>query len=273
MTGVLILITTISASGQVQLTTKTIEYKQNDATLRGYLAYDAALDSKPERRPAVIVVHEWYGLNEYAKRRARELAELGYVALAADIYGNGQNTTDPKEAGRLSAVFKNDRPLLRARAEAALEVLRDSPLVDRNRIACMGYCFGGMTALELARSGAPIIGAVSIHGVFESPTPKDIANFKGRLLVLHGTDDPFTPDVAAFEQTLREAKIDYTLIFYGNQGHAFTSPDADRLNMKGVGYDADADARSWRHLNLFLSEVLGMPFDAHHVDEVGKTTW
>ena len=151
--GMMVLLLATTGMAQVNLTTKTVDYKQGDATLKGYLAYDASLEGKNERRPAVIVVHEWYGLNEYAKRRARELAELGYVALAADIYGDGKSTTDPAEAGKLAGLYRTDRPLLRARAQAALEVLRDHPLVDTDRIVCLGYCFGGMTSLELARSG------------------------------------------------------------------------------------------------------------------------
>lgn len=237
--------------------TKTVDYTQADAHLKGYLAYPAALDlAYPKPMPGVVVVHEWWGLNDYAKRRARDVAGLGYVALAADIYGDGMSTTKMDEAGKWATKYKADRALLRARVLAAVEALRKDPRVDPKRIAVIGYCFGGTTALEAARSGADLSGVVSFHGGLDSPHPEDAKNIKAKVLVLHGSDDPTTPpaQIAAFEDEMRNAKVNWQMVMYGNAVHGFTNKD-NPMDGKVVAYNAEADKRSWEEMKRFLAEV------------------
>jgi dienelactone hydrolase len=243
-----------TVSVHAKLVTGPVEYKQGDATLEGYLAYDDAITGA---RPGVLVVHQWLGLTDYEKHRAEQLASLGYVAFCADIYGKGvrpQNTTD---AGTEATKYKSDRTLLRARVNAALDVLKKNKLVDTKRVAAIGYCFGGTTVLELARSGADIAGVVSFHGGLDSPTPADGKNIKCKILVCHGADDPFEKpeDLAAFEKELRDAKVDWQLIKYGGAVHSFTQPMAGNDNSKGAAYNEKADKRSWVDLKNFFAEI------------------
>lgn len=240
------------ARGEIR--TEVIEYKQGDTVLQGYLAYDAKLAAK---RPGIVVVHDWMGLNDFAKKRVEELARLGYTAFAADIYGKGVRPKDTKEAGQLAGKYKSDRPLLRARAQAAFDRLLQHKTVDSKKTAAMGFCFGGTTALELARAGTPLTGVVSFHGGLDSPTPADAKNIKGRLLILHGADDPMVPpkEVAAFEKEMKEAKVNYAFISYPGAVHAFTNPDAGSDPSKGAAYNAEADAKSKEEMKKFLSSV------------------
>lgn len=232
-----------------------LTYQDGKTTLEGYLVYD---DSIKGARPGVIVVHEWMGLNDYAKRRADMLASEGYVALAADIYGQGVRPTTPDEAGKTAGLYKNDRELTRSRAQAALKALKKNPLVDGKHIGAIGYCFGGMTVLELARSGADLQGIVSFHGSLDAPKPAEPGKVKAKVLVLHGADDPHVPaaDVAAFQDEMRRARADWNLVVYGGAKHGFTNPDNDKLKMNGVGYNAQADRRSWKAMEDFFAEVL-----------------
>ncbi len=174
-----------------------IPYNQNGTTLKGYLAYDDAITGK---RPGVLVVPEFWGLNDFAKQRAEKLAELGYVALAADMYGEGKVTQDPEEARRLAGHVRST-PLMRERAQAALQVLASNELVDPKRLAAIGFCFGGTTVLELAYSGAPVLGVVSFHGGLTVPKPEDWKNCRASFLILHGAEDPHIKpeDIAAFQ--------------------------------------------------------------------------
>ena len=238
--------------------TETVGYHHGDAVLEGLLAYD---DASQAKRPGVLVVHEWMGLGDYAKRRAQQLAELGYVAFAADMYGKGVRAKDHAEAAQLAGVYRNDRALMRARILAALEELSKHPLVDPSRIAAIGYCFGGTTVLELARSGADVVGVVSFHGALDTPKPQDAKNIKGRVLILHGANDPFVKkeQVAAFEEEMRQAKIDYRLIVYEGAVHSFTVPGAGNDPSNGMAYNADADRRSWEAMKVFLSELFQEP--------------
>ncbi|HUU43155.1 MAG TPA: dienelactone hydrolase family protein [Planctomycetota bacterium] len=224
------------------------EYRVGDTVLEGYFAYDDAVEG---RRPGVLVVHEWWGLNDYAKRRARELAELGYVAFAVDMYGKGVLAKERDEAGKFAGALRGDRTLMRARVNAALEVLKGHALCDAKRTAAIGYCFGGGVVLELARSGADVTGVVSFHGNLDTPDPADAKNIKAKVLVCHGADDPVVPaeQVLAFEKEMRDAKVDWQMIVYGGAVHAFTNRDA------GASYNAKADARSWQHMRLFFAEV------------------
>ena len=253
-----LLFVSVAGTAQAAVRTETVEYHDGGTTLEGYLAYDDALKGQ---RPGVLVVHEWKGLGGYAKHRAEQLAELGYIAFAVDMYGKGVRAKDHEEAAKLSGIYRNDRQLTRGRILAALDYFKQHPLVDHTRIAAMGYCFGGMAALELARSGADIVGVVTFHGALDTPTPADAKNIKGRVLVLHGADDPFvTPDkVAAFEQEMQQAGVDYQLIKYDGAVHSFTVPEAGSDPSKGMAYNEEADKRSWEAMKTFFREIFKEP--------------
>lgn len=234
--------------------TKTVEYKQGETTLEGYFAWD---DANQGARPGVLVVHEWTGLGDYAKSRARQLAELGYLAFAVDIYGKGIRPRTPEDAGKQAGIYKSDRKLMRARILAGLDELRKNPLCDPKRIAAIGYCFGGTVVLELARSGADVAGVVSFHGGLDTPNPADAKNVKCKVLVLHGGDDPFVPpkDVEAFENEMRSAGVDWQLVVYGGAVHSLTNPSSGGDKSKGAAYDAKADRRSWEAMKGFYNET------------------
>jgi dienelactone hydrolase len=215
-------------------------------------------------------VHEWTGLNAYAKRRAKQLAELGYIAFAVDMYGKGIRATDHEEAAKLSGVYRSDRQLMRRRILAGLEELKRHPLTDGTRLAAIGYCFGGMTVLELARSGADVVGVVSFHGGLSTPHPADAAQIKGQVLVLHGADDTFvTPEeVAAFESDMRQAGVRYRLITYPGAVHSFTVPEAGDDPSTGMAYNAEADTRSWEEMRAFLRDVF-FESELKHIGRAG----
>jgi dienelactone hydrolase len=238
---------------QAAVHTETVEYKQGDTTLEGFLAYDDSISGK---RPGVLVVHQWFGLTDYEKLRATQLAQLGYVAFCADIYGKGVRPKEASEAGALAGKYKTDRALLRARVNAALDVLKKNELVDTTRVAAIGYCFGGTTVLELARSGADLNGVVSFHGGLDSPTPADGKNIKCKVLALAGADDPFQKpeDLTAFESEMRDNKVDWQIVFYGGAVHAFTQPDPGFVNA-GAKYNEKADKRSWEAMKTFFAEI------------------
>jgi dienelactone hydrolase len=240
---------------QAAIQSKTIEYKQGDTTLEGVLVWDDAVKGP---RPGVLVVHQWMGLTAYEKQRAAQLAELGYVAFCADIYGKGIRPKDTKEAGAEATKYKTNRALLRLRANAGLEELKKSELVDAKRIAAIGYCFGGTTVIELARNGADIQGVVSFHGGLDSPTPADGKNIKCKVLAMHGADDPYVSakDLAAFEDEMRDNKVDWALIKFGGAVHSFTQPMAGNDNSKGAAYTEKADKRSWAVMKLCFSDIL-----------------
>ena len=240
-------------SAQAKLVTKTIEYKQGDTTLEGYLAYD---DSFSGKRPGVLIVHQWMGLTDYEENRAAMLANLGYVAFCADIYGKGIRPQNYKDAGAEASKYKTDRALLRLRVNVGLDELKKCELVDTQRVAAIGYCFGGTTVIELARSGAELNGIVSFHGGLDSPTPADGKNIKCKVLVCHGADDPFekAEDLAAFEKEMRDADVDWRLIKYGGAVHSFTQPMANG-SLPGAKYNARADKRSWADMKSFFAEI------------------
>ena len=218
------------------------------------MAYDDAFKGK---RPGVLVAHQWMGLGEYEESRARMLAGMGYVAFALDIYGKGVRPKSRDEAGKMSGMYKNNRPLWRNRARAAVITLRKQPKVDVSRLAIIGYCFGGGTALELARSGADVDGFVSFHGSLDTPTPADAKNIKGKVLVLHGADDPYAPlkQVLALMDEMKAANVNYEVDLYGDTVHSFTERDAGNDNSTGAAYNAQADARSWTRMKSFFSEI------------------
>jgi dienelactone hydrolase len=231
-----------------------IDYRQGETNLKGLLVYDNSIQTP---RPGVLVFPEWWGLTDYPKHRAEQLAQLGYVALAADMYGDGTATDSAPEATKLDAAVKNDLDLLRARAKAALDVLAKDPHVDPSKIAAIGYCFGGTVALELARSGAPIVGVVSFHGGLDTTRPGDAANIKGKILACTGGDDAFVPpkQVQAFEEEMRQGHVDWQIQVYGGAHHAFTNPGADAHHIPNIAYNADADRRSWAAMKGFFEEI------------------
>jgi dienelactone hydrolase len=236
-----------------------VEYKAGGTVLKGYLAYDDAVKGK---RPGVLVVHEWWGHNEYARMRARMLAELGYTALAVDMYGDGKQAAHPDDAGKFSGEVKKNMPMAKARFDAALNLLKKQATVDSKRIAAIGYCFGGGIVLEMARAGEPLKGVVSFHGSLSTDQPAKRGKVKAKLLVLAGGDDPFVPpaQVDGFKKEMDAAKVNYKFVSYPGAKHAFTNPEATKLGEQfklPIAYNAEADKQSWAEMQVFLKEVLG----------------
>ena len=234
---------------------QNLEYKQGDTVLEGYLAYD---DMVAGKRPGVLLVPTRNGLDAFARTRTEALAKLGYVAFAADIFGKGVRPTNVAEAQEQSAKYGKDRPLTRLRAQASLDTLRNQPMVDTGNLAVIGFCFGGMVALELARSGAPLLATVTFHGTLSTPTPEDAKNIKGRVLVLHGAEDPVAPmpEVQAFIKEMRDAKVDFALELYGGVVHGYTNPQNGTDTSKSSAYNERADRRSWIAMQDLFKEVL-----------------
>jgi dienelactone hydrolase len=253
----LFLVSFTPMEGNAKMVTKTLEYKQNGTVMRGFLAYDDALTGK---RPGVLVVHEWWGLNDFAKDIAKKLADLGYVALAADMYGGGRTTTDREEAAKLAGALRGNPLLLRARAQAALKALAADPRVDPKRLAAIGFCFGGTTVLELAYSGADLAGVVSFHGGLPKAGPEDLKRIKAALLVLHGADDSHVPmaDLTAFVDALRPAKLDWQVVCFSGAVHGFMNPANGDNPATGVAYNAKAARRSWRYMQDFFQEIFAV---------------
>jgi len=244
----------ISVPAISQIHTENIEYKDGSVTLEGYIAYD---ESFKDTRPGIIVVHEWTGINDYTKMRCEMLAKLGYFAFAADIYGKGNRPKSGEEAGKLASLYKNDRVLMRQRINLALDELKKQKLVNTDKIAAIGYCFGGTVALELARSGADIKGIVSFHGGLDTPNPADAKNIKAKILVLHGGDDPYVnaEQVSSFKKEMVDAGVDYQIFIYGGAVHSFTNPNSGNDPSKGAAYNERADKRSWEAMKTFFTEI------------------
>ena len=239
--------------------TGPVEYKDRDVVLEGYLALPQGVETK---RPGVLVVPDWMGLKDFDRHIADKLAAMGYVAFAVDMYGKGVRPANSEQAAAFATKYKSNRGLMRERVQAALETLKKVKIVDEEHIAAIGYCFGGTAVLELARSGAPVVGVVSFHGGLETPTPQDAKNIKGKVLALHGADDPFVPpkEVAAFQEEMRKGKVDWQMNIYGNAVHSFTNPAAGTDNSKGAAYNEKADLRSWEAMKIFFREIFeGQP--------------
>ena len=236
--------------------TLDLDYPADAVNLRGYLAYDDAVAGP---RPGVLVFHEGLGLGDFVMARARMLAELGYVALAADMFGDRRQARNLQEVANLVGSLRNDPETLRARGRAAFTALAARPQVDEMRMAAIGFCFGGSVVLELAREGADLKAAVSFHGVLSTRTPAVPGKVRASVLVLTGADDPLAPpdQVAAFENEMRSAEVrDWQVISYGNTLHGFTNPAADGSMMRTALYSAQADRRSWAAMCGLLEEVL-----------------
>ena len=246
----------ISAS-QAATITQEIDYQVDGTTLKGYMAYD---DTIKGQRPGIIVVHEWWGLNDYARKRARMLAELGYTAFALDMYGEGKQARHPDDAKKFSSEVMQNFPMAKARFSAALDVLRKHRTVDPRRIAAIGYCFGGGVVLEMARSGIDLAGVASFHGMLATSHPAQAGTVKAKILVMTGAEDPFVPpaQVARFKQEMDAAKVDYKVNSYPGAKHAFTNPDADNSGEKfnlPLAYNQAADQASWKEMQDFFRDL------------------
>ena len=236
---------------EAKVVTKTIAYPHDGKTMQGYLAYD---DAKGGARPGVLVIHEWWGLNDYTRSRTRQLAEMGYVAFAADMFGDGKTTRDPKEAQAMASAAGQPAGALAAKSKAGLDVLAKQPQVDPKRIAAIGFCFGGTTVLQLAYSGEDLKGAVTFHGGLVVPDETQAKQIKTTLLILHGAEDTFIkPEtIDGMRRTLDANKVDWYMVTYAHAVHAFTNPDADSFKIPGIGYNEKAARRSWDEMERFF---------------------
>lgn len=252
----------VSSLTQAAIKTEEIPYQSADGSqLIGYYAYDDAIKGP---RPGVVVVHEWWGLNDYAKRRARDLAELGYSALAIDMYGEGKNTEHPKDAMAFMQAATKDADAASKRFASGLDLLKKQQQTDPNRIAAIGYCFGGAVVLNAARQGVPLAGVVSFHGALATKTPATPGSVKAKILVEHGAlDSMVTQDhVAAFKSEMDKAGADYQFVSLDGAKHGFSNPDADRLSHgehggPDIGYNKAADEKSWADMQAFFKKIFG----------------
>jgi len=247
---------TLIFSGQAiaEIQTQVINYKDGDNQLQGYFSWDDSIEGK---RPGVLVVHEWWGLNDYARKRTRMLAELGYVAFAVDMYGKDQVTKHPEQASAWMSKITENVDNWQQRASLGLEQLKAHNLVDTDKVAAIGYCFGGATVIQLAYSGADIDGVVSFHGSLPAATEAQYPNINAKILAAHGNADPFTPaeQVTAFSNSLEAAGADWQLLSFGGVKHSFTNEGSASYGLDALVYDADADRRSWQAMQNFFAEI------------------
>ena len=235
---------------------ETVTYTARGVTMNGYVVYDATKEGK---RPGVLVVHEWWGLNDYPKMRARKLAELGYIAMAVDMYGNGKTADNPDDAGKMAGPFYQDPQMAKARFDAALNKFKSYSQVDTNNLAAIGYCFGGGIVLNMARLGENLNGVVSFHGSLVG-TPADKNLLKAKILVCHGAADQFVKpeEVARFKKQMDSIGADYTFKQYPNASHAFTNPNATPVGQKfkiPIAYNGAADSASWSDMKDFFAKI------------------
>ena len=249
--ALVICIILFSNAAEASIKSQDIDYKQDKIELQGFLAFD---DLNQEKRPGILIIHQWMGLTEFEKNAAKELAEKGFVALAIDIYGKDSRPKNRKSAGKKAKIYKDDRKLLRARAQAGFDLLKSNKLVNTDQIVCIGFCFGGMAALELARSGVEIAAAVSFHGHLNTPELKDAKNIKGKILVLNGAADSLVSEkeIQTFYKEMSDAEVDWQFINYGGAVHAFTHPDA---NSKRAKYHKKTAQRAWSAFYLLMEEI------------------
>ena len=236
---------------EAKVVTRTVAYEQDGQKLQGYLAYD---DAKAGPRPGVLVIHEWWGLNDYTKMRTRQLAEMGYVAFAADMYGDGKTTRDPKEAQAWSSAVSGQAGLLALRSKAGLDVMRREKVTDVEKMAAIGFCFGGTTVLQLAYAGVPLKGVVTFHGGLVVPDAQQARKIRSPIVILHGAADTFVdPEtIEGMRKALDAAKVDWFMVSYARAVHAFTNPDADSFKIPGIGYNEKAAQRSWDEMARFF---------------------
>ncbi len=234
-----------------------IEYKSNGTVLKGFLAYDNEIDGK---RPGILVVHEWWGHNDYARKRARMLAKLGYTAIAVDMYGDGKQANHPDDAGKFAGeVFKNIESA-KNRFIAALTILQSHPTTEPTDLAAIGYCFGGGIVLHMARFGIEIDGVVSFHGSLATNYPAETEKVEASLLVCNGEEDNFVTEeqIQNFKDEMINAAVDFEFISYPNAKHSFTNPDADKYAEKfglNIAYNKEADEQSWRDMQEFFKKI------------------
>jgi dienelactone hydrolase len=240
-------------TAQAKIVTKAVSYHAGGTVMEGFMAYD---DSKG-KRPCVLICHDWDGLNDHEKDVAQRIAKLGYTAFAIDVYGRGVHLKTVDDFSKESGKYKNDRLEVRTRTNAALLYAMGQPQVDKKRVAAIGYCFGGMVALEMARNAAPLKGAVSFHGDVSNPNPASDKNIKCPILILHGADDPFVTkkDVMAYDKVLAKDKKPHWIYMYPKAVHAFTVKSAGNLHLKGAAYDANADKQSWAEMLKFFKKI------------------
>jgi dienelactone hydrolase len=248
----------IPAVGWAEVVDREVAYEDaNGTALKGYLAYD---DATNDKRPGVLVIHEWWGHNDYVRRRARELAELGYVAFALDMYGDGKLAEHPEDAGAFAGAVKKNRPVMLARFRAGHEYLKQDVRVAAGQVAAIGYCFGGSTVLEMARAGEVLRGVVSFHGSLETEHPAVSGSVKAKVLVCHGAADNFISPAAiqSFKSEMEAAGVDYRFKVYEGAKHSFTNPEADWFAKQfglGVAYQKEADEASWQDMQAFFGEI------------------
>jgi dienelactone hydrolase len=247
----------VAGSSIAKIKGEEIQYSADGVTMKGYLAYDAALMGK---RPGIIVVHEWWGHNEYARKRARMLAELGYTALAVDMYGDGKTASHPDDAGKFAGEMFKNMPVAKARFLAAMEMLKKHETVDAERIGGIGYCFGGGIVLAMARMGVDLKGVVSFHGSLATPARAKSGEVKASVLVCNGGADSFvsTGDIEGITQEMKNANVNFTFKSYPGAKHSFTNPNADAVGKKfnlPLAYNAKADKASWNDMRTFFSKV------------------
>lgn len=250
----LVLSASVAHAAVAAIKTEVVEYKDGDTVLEGFVAYDDAITTP---RPGVLVIHDWTGLQDYTKRRATMLAELGYIAFAADIYGKGVRPTETQHCAVQAGTYKSDLPLLRRRVTLGFDQLLKRPGLDAQRTAAIGYCFGGTSVLELARSGAPVAGVVSFHGGLGTTLPAAAGAVKAKLLVCHGADDPHVKpaEQAAFKEEMAKAKVNYEFVAYPGAVHSFTKKEAGNDKASGNAYDEAADQKSWQDMKDFFAKI------------------
>ena len=240
----------------IRIKEEAITYNADTVTMNGYLAYDS---SNEKKRPIVLIIHEWWGLNDYTKSRARQLAELGYLAMAVDMYGNGKQADDPQLAGQLATPFYINPAMAKARFDAAMELVKKMPEADTSQVAAIGYCFGGTQVLNMAKLGSPLAGVVSFHGGLAG-VPADKNLLKAAILVCHGEADSFVPtaEVTQFKKEMDSIGANYTFKAYANATHAFTNPGATEKGKKydmPIEYNAAADSASWNDMKTFFGKI------------------
>lgn len=257
MVFLLVAVFTSHAAAKPRIEGKPVEYTAGGVTLKGYIAYDENVKGK---RPGVLVVHEWWGQNEFVRNKARKLAELGYTALALDMYGEGRLASHPDDAGKFSSELMKNFPVAKERFMAALDFLKKQPTVDPDRIGAIGFCFGGGVVLNMARQGVDLTGVASFHGSLAVVKPDTPTQIKAAVRVYNGADDKFIPAeaIAMLKQEMADQKVNFKFVNYPGAVHAFTNPEATEIGKKfslPLAYNADADKKSWADMQKFFKEV------------------